>query len=71
MLTFELHRRALKQAEFVLTRQLAKRNHRAAEGDRADGCAQRQLQPVAIGNRPAHAIDRLVGDAKGPRLQGR
>jgi hypothetical protein len=51
VLAGKLHRRALEQAELVFARQLAKGDDRAAEGDGADGRAQRQLEPVAIRNR--------------------
>ncbi len=47
MLPGKLYRRALKQAKFVLTRQLAEGDHRTRERDRANGRTEEQLQTVA------------------------
>ena len=59
-------RRALKEPELVLARELAEGDHRAAEGDRADRRAEDQLEPVAgrsppvgrAGRGPAGGMDR-------------
>ena len=47
MLASKSHRGALKQTELVFAAELAKGNHGAAEGDRADGRPQKQLKPIA------------------------
>ena len=53
----KLHRRALEQPELVFARELAEGDHRAAEGDGADGRAQEQLEPVAGRDRQALGHD--------------
>ena len=46
-------RRALEQAELVLARELAERDHRTGERDRADERADEQLDAIAVRNRIA------------------
>ena len=84
MLAGEDHRCALEEAELVFARELAEGDHRAAESDRADRCAQEEFEPVAGRNRGTRndvGDDRaglrlgadqqflgIVGDAEGPGL---
>ena len=57
MLARKGDRRALKKPELVLAAELAKRNHRPAEGDRTNRRAQEQLEPVACRNRQTFGRD--------------
>jgi hypothetical protein len=65
VLAGELHRRALEQAELVGARELAEGDDRAAEGDRADGRAQEQFQPVARWGSAIAGLQALQQKAQG------
>lgn len=47
MLPRETDRRALEQTEFIFARQLAERDHRTGEGDRAEKGADEQFDAIA------------------------
>ena len=55
VLAGEHDRRALEQAELVLARELAERDHRARERDRADERADEQLDAIAVRESPRRA----------------